>query len=96
LGALAFGDGVFDRFLVPLVADAVFARAFLALTLVREDGFLRGDFFAATLADFFFDVAIGSAISPRGVGERKARSGLALTLPCPRGRRWSGPPATLA
>jgi hypothetical protein len=60
--------GVFDRLLVPLVADAVSARAFLAVAVVREDGILRDDFFAATLAGFFFDVAIGSATSPPVAG----------------------------
>ncbi len=56
--------GVFERFLVRLVADAVFGRAFLALAVVREAGFRRVGFFVRTLAGFFLDVAIGRRSHP--------------------------------
>jgi hypothetical protein len=68
LAAVGFSDGVFcaavlDDFLVPLAADAAFARAFLAVAVVREDGFRRVGF-AGTLAGFFFDMAIGRRSHP--------------------------------
>jgi hypothetical protein len=47
--------GVFDRFLVPLVANAAFARAVLTAAVARDDGFIRLGFFAGRLAADCFD-----------------------------------------